>query len=99
LQFDYVLLQAYNFVLQIEQFFQCSIVAAVGKALAALFDFLPPLLNFLPFSGPDIFLGRIPAKVLGSFFIAYLVNKSFLLFRARVQPVERFLIPNQLWRL
>jgi hypothetical protein len=52
-----------------------------------------------PDSGPDIFLGKTYAKVLGSFFVGFMVNKSRVLFTIRSQPVERFLISTQLWSL
>jgi hypothetical protein len=52
-----------------------------------------------PVAGPDIFLGKTYAKLLGSFFIAFVVNKRGLLFILKAQPVERFLIRDQLWSL
>ena len=41
------------------------------------------------FAGPDIFLGKTYAKVLGSFFVAWMVNKKRLLFTGELKPDER----------
>ena len=50
-------------------------------------------------SGPDIFLGKTYAKVLGSFFVGFMVNKRRVLFTARTQPGERLIIEEHLWSL